>query len=357
MRLKLAIHALGRNPSSPDPHRRHSLAREHSRTLHASVKRFIKLYCIFSHHGLMFSHVDNLNWEHSMKPAPFNYARPATLEAAIALLREYDGEAKPIAGGQSLMPMLAFRLAAPALLVDIGRLPDLAHINISNQGVRLGALVRWCDIERNRQLDTAHPLLAEAIRHVAHYQIRNRGTLGGSLAHADPAAEAPGIAVTCDAEITIVGSNGRRTVGAADFFIGALTTDLAPDELIVEVHLPPWRAGRRWAFEEFARRKGDFAMAGIALFYDLDAAGCALDPHIGVIGVADKPMRLQQAEALLAGRKVTAATIAEVVAAIREAVDPPEDLHASAAYRRALIGTLAERALQRAAGISVMETV
>ncbi|MDB5775463.1 MAG: molybdopterin dehydrogenase [Herbaspirillum sp.] len=290
-----------------------------------------------------------------MKPPQFEYARPATLEQAVALLQAHDGDAKAIAGGQSLMPMLAFRMAAPSLLVDIGRLPDLAHIRIQADGVRLGALVRWCDIERNLALAAAHPLLCAAIAHVAHYQIRNRGTVGGSLAHADPAAEMPGIAVACDAHITVVGSAGQRRIAAADFFTGTLSTQLAADELIVDIHLPPWKPDRRWAFEEFSRRKGDFALAGIAVFFDMDDDGCALAPHIGVIGVADLPRRLHAAEAMLDGKKIDAALIASVAAAIGAAVDPPDDMHGSAAYRRALLGTLAERALARAAGIALTE--
>jgi carbon-monoxide dehydrogenase medium subunit len=205
-----------------------------------------------------------------MKPPPFDYVRAGSVEEAVVLLAEHGDEAKIIAGGQSLMPMLAFRMAAPKLLVDIGPIATLRRISVDDRGVTLGALVRWCDIERHAELSHAHPLLVEAIKHVAHYQIRNRGTIGGSLAHADPAAEFPGIAVACEAEIEVVGSNGPRTIVANEFFLDSLTTALAPDELIVSVRLPPWKLGRRWAFDEFARRRGDFALAGVALFYDLD---------------------------------------------------------------------------------------
>src|SRR5712691_1528939 len=204
-----------------------------------------------------------------MKPAPFEYQAPATLREAIDLLAA-DPEAIVIAGGQSLMPVLAFRLAAPSMLVDLRRVAGLGNIAVDDSGVRLGSRVRWRDIEDDRRLETAHPLLREAIAHVAHYQIRNRGTVGGSLAHADPAAELPGIAVTCDAELTVVGSGGARTIRAADFFTGPLTTGLRADELITELRLPPWPAARRWAFLEFALRQGDFALAGIALHYDED---------------------------------------------------------------------------------------
>lgn len=174
-----------------------------------------------------------------MKPSAFAYARPKTLDEAIGILAASEGEAKAIAGGQSLIPMLAFRLSTPKLLVDIGRIPGLNRIDVTDSGVHLGALVRWRDIERDSVLLRAHPLLVAAIRHVAHYQIRNRGTVGGSLAHADPAAELAGIAVTCEAEITTVGRVGKRKIAAANFFTGPLTTALEPDELVVELRLPP----------------------------------------------------------------------------------------------------------------------
>src|SRR5258705_671653 len=202
-----------------------------------------------------------------MKLPAFDYACPTTLPEAVQLLASGDGEAKALAGGQSLVPMLAFRLAQPALLVDLRKLSDLRGIRISEKGVTLGAMVRWRDIEDDKRLNTAHPLLKAAIAHVAHYQIRNRGTVGGSLAHADPAAEMPGIAVTCDAEIAVVGTSGQRVIKAADFFQGPLMTALTSDEIIVEVRLPAWPAGRRWGFEEFARRRGDFAIAAAALLF------------------------------------------------------------------------------------------
>src|SRR5215471_3452435 len=284
-----------------------------------------------------------------MKLPPFEYACPASVAEAVALLASRPGEAKPIAGGQSLVPMLAFRLAAPALLVDLRKLADLRKIAIGADGVRLGATVRWRDIQDEAALGTAHPLLKAAIAHVAHYQVRNRGTVGGSLAHADPAAEMPGIAVTCEAEIAVVGKSGARVIQAADFFQGALTTALTPDEIIVEIRLPAWPAGRRWGFEEFARRRGDFAMAAAAVFYDQDESGKARNAHVGVIGVADRPLRLPAVEDVLNGRAIDAATIAKAEAAASAAVDPQDDIHASAAYRCALVGTLVERALKRAA--------
>jgi aerobic carbon-monoxide dehydrogenase medium subunit len=285
-----------------------------------------------------------------VKPSAFEYESPATLGEAVRLLAAANGNAKVIAGGQSLMPMLAFRLAAPDLLVDLRHIPDLNAINVGVDGIRLGAKVRWCDIAGDRRLAAAHPLLAEAISHVAHYQIRNRGTVGGSLAHADPSAEMPGIALTCDALLTIVGAAGTRIEKAADFFTGPLQTTLKPDEILTEIRLPAWPPARRWAFKEFARRKGDFAMAGIAVFYDLDEQRRVSDIHIGAIGVADRPIRLAAAEAALKGSAVTASSIAATIAAARAEIDPPSDIHASAAYRRGLIGTLLERGLTQSIG-------
>ena len=283
-----------------------------------------------------------------MKLPAFDYACPTTLPEAVQLLAARD-DAKALAGGQSLVPMLAFRLAQPALLVDLRKLAELRGIRITENGVTLGAMVRWRDIEDDARLSAAHPLLKAAVAHVAHYQVRNRGTVGGSLAHADPAAEMPGIALTCDAEIAVVGKAGARVIKAADFFTGALATALAPDEIIVEVRLPPWPARRRCGFQEFARRRGDFALAAAAVFYDEDAGGRAINAHVGVIGVADRPLRLAAVEALLNGQTIDEATIAKAEAATAAAVDPPEDIHASAAYRRALAGTMVERALKQAA--------
>jgi carbon-monoxide dehydrogenase medium subunit len=287
-----------------------------------------------------------------MKLPPFEYACPANIAEAVSLLASHAGEAKVIAGGQSLMPMMAYRLATPSLLVDLRKLEGLDRIDVGKDGVRLGAKVRWRDILDSEALRSANPLLVAAIEHVAHYQIRNRGTVGGSLAHADPAAEMPGIAVVCDASITIVGKAGTRVVRAADFFVRALTTVLQPDEIITEVRLPAWPAARRWGFEEFSRRRGDFALGAVAAFYDLDGLDRVKDVHIGVIGASNRPRRIKDAEDVLNGRGVTVERIIEAGRTVSAAVDPPDDIHASAAYRRSLAGTLTERALMRAAGIA-----
>ncbi len=280
-----------------------------------------------------------------MKLPRFDYVSPTTVDEAVALLAAGNGTARILAGGQSLIPILAFRLAAPTMLIDLGRITGLDSIEIDDAGVRLGALVRWCDIETHLRLAAAHPLLGTAVRHVAHYAIRKRGTVGGSLAHADPAAELPGIAVVCDGELVVIGSSGTRTVQASAFFLGPLTTALQSDEVITEIRFPVWPAARRWGFQEFARRRGDFALAGAAVFYDLDSTGRATNSHIGAFGVGDRPRRLAAAEAMLDGRAVDADAIAATAKAAALAIDPPDDLHGSARYRRALFTTLVERAL------------
>src|SRR5277367_499477 len=180
-----------------------------------------------------------------MKLPPFEYACPTSISEAVALLASHGGEAKPLAGGQSLVPMMAFRIASPALLVDLRKLAELRQIKIADDGVALGAMVRWREILDDARLRTAQPLLVAAVAHVAHYQIRNRGTVGGSLAHADPAAELPGIAVTCEAEISTVGKAGPRSIKASDFFLGTLTTALRPDKIVTEIRFPAWPARRR----------------------------------------------------------------------------------------------------------------
>ncbi len=282
-----------------------------------------------------------------MKLPPFEYACPTSISEAVALLASHDGEAKPLAGGQSLVPMLAFRVAAPSLLVDLRKLADLRQIEITADGVTLGAMVRWREILDDTRLATAHPLLVAAVEHVAHYQIRNRGTVGGSMAHADPAAEMPGVAVTCEAQIAVTGKAGTRVIAASDFFVGPLMTVLKPDEIITEIRLPAWPAKRRFGFQEFARRRGDFALAAAAAFYDEDN-GRARNAHVGVIGVADRPLRLPSVEAVINGQKIDDVLIAKAEAATSAGVDPADDIHASGAYRKALAGVMVERALKAA---------
>jgi aerobic carbon-monoxide dehydrogenase medium subunit len=280
-----------------------------------------------------------------MKLPEIAYARPATLADAVALLA--DPEAKLLAGGQSLIPMMAFRLATPTLLVDIGRIPSLDQISVTAAGVSLGARVRWRDIERSQHLADAHPLLVEGIAHVAHYQVRNRGTVGGSMAHADPAAEMPAIALACNARIEVFGVDGTRSISADEFLVGPLTTALEPTDVLTGIVLPSWPSSRRFAFEEFSRRRGDFALAGACLFYDLDEAGKIMDPHVVVFGATEMPLRVLELEQFLSGKPAVAATFEAAADVASGAIVATDDLHASAAYRASLFGTLVERGLKR----------
>jgi len=281
-----------------------------------------------------------------MKLPDFDYHSPTSLDEAIALMATPN--ARVLAGGQSLLPIMAFRLAAPSALVDLRKIKGLDKIEITQDTIHLGPMVRWRDVERHEGLAAALPILTQAMEHVAHYQIRNRGTVGGSLAHADPAAEFPGIAVTCDARIHLAGANGKREVAAADLFVGPLETCLQDGEIITSIASPRWPKARRWAFEEFSQRRGDFALAGVALFYDVDGESRAQNVHIGVIGATDRPRRLPGAEAALNGHVISDEVIAKACAAASAEVDPPSDIHGSAAYRRSLVGTLLQRALVKA---------
>lgn len=282
-----------------------------------------------------------------MKFAGFDYAAPASVEEVIRVLAGAGEEAKLLAGGQSLLPTMAFRLAAPRLLVDLRKVGGLDGIQVDAAGVRLGARVRWCDILAHPGLRHAHPLLVRAVSHVAHYQVRNRGTVGGSLAHADPAAELPGVAVACEGILEVQGLRGRRDIPADGFFTGPLSTVLERDEVILALRLPAWPAGRRWAFQEFSLRRGDFALAGVALQGDL-AEGKLREVRVGAIGVGDRARRLKATEKALEGREVSAEALAAAVRVARDEVSPRGDLHASADYRRALFCTLLERGLREA---------
>ncbi len=286
----------------------------------------------------------------TVKPPPFEYVAATSVAEAVAALAAHNGEAKVIAGGQSLVPMLNFRLLAPSALVDINGIAALDFIEKTEAGgLRIGALTRHYALLTSADVAAAFPVISEAMRHVAHLAIRNRGTIGGSLSHADPAAELPMMAVLLDATLTVVGPAGERQVAAADFFDGALTTVLAEDELLTEIALPPLPAGHAWGFHEFARRAGDFALAAAAAILTIED-GDAAKVRLAVMGVDETPSRIAAAEAALNGQPVTDESIAAAVAAIRDAVDPPDDLHGSAGYRRHLVGGLMERAIRDALG-------
>ncbi len=284
-----------------------------------------------------------------MKMPKFEYASPHSVEEATRLLAENEGS-KVLSGGQSLLPILAFRLNYPSLLVDLKNIKGLSDIGIADDGVRLGARVRWCQIEDDKRLVAAHPLLVSTISNVAHYQIRNRGTVGGSLAHGDPAAEMPGFAVACDCTITAIGSGGVRKIAAGEFYTGALESVLEPDEIITELSIPKWPADRKWGFQEFSNRKGDFAIAGVTVFYDRNQDGEIQDAHVGVIGASSIPMRLRDVESILNGNRLTEDLIAAAKDCALSVVDPMEDSQISADYRRSLVGTLLSRILSGTAG-------
>ena len=287
-----------------------------------------------------------------MKPAAFAYARPDTLAGALAALAEHGGDAKPLAGGQSLVPTMNFRLAAPSVLVDLNRIDELAFLraDVGEEGeLRIGAMTRQRDAELDDRAARACPLLAEALGFVGHPQIRNRGTVGGSLAHADPAAELPAVLLAAGGRCRLAGPDGDRWVAADDFYDGVFGTARRPDELLVEVALPAAGPRSGAAFEETARRDGDFALAGVAVRLALDGAGRCAEVGIGLAGLGPCPVRAAGAEALLAGEAPTDDALEAAARKLAEECDPPGDMHASTDYRRRLARALAERALARAA--------
>jgi len=283
-----------------------------------------------------------------MKPPAFDYVRATSLDEALAALAAHDGEAKVIAGGQSLVPMLNFRLLAPSALIDINGVSELDFIREEEGGgLLIGALTRHHRLMTAPSVRDRFPVLAEAMRHVAHLAIRNRGTIGGSLSHADPAAELPMMAMLLDATLKLTGPSGSRNIAAADFFDGALATVMNEDEILTEVKLPGLPQATGWGFHEYAQRAGDFALAAVAATLT-SADGHAADVRLAVTGVDETPLRIAGAEAALGGRPIDAEGIAAAVAEVRAAVQPTDDLHGSADYRRHLVGGLVARALKDA---------
>ncbi|MFW6084088.1 MAG: FAD binding domain-containing protein [Gemmatimonadota bacterium] len=283
-----------------------------------------------------------------MKPAPFDYVRPASVEEAIALLGGGGDGAKVLAGGQSLIPTMNFRLAQPSLLVDLADLDELTGIRSSGDGgLWIGAMTRQRTVERSPLVREAAPLLADVMPWVAHPQIRNRGTIGGSLAHADPAAELPAVVAALEAAMVVRGPDGTRCVPAREFYLGLFTTALEPGELLVAVEVPPPGDGTRFAFEEVARRHGDFALAGVAVALTRDGGGTVSDAAVSLLGVDEVPV-LSTAASELIGRRPDPETVAAVADATAAALEPPGDIHATPDYRRHLAGVLTRRALERA---------
>jgi carbon-monoxide dehydrogenase medium subunit/6-hydroxypseudooxynicotine dehydrogenase subunit alpha len=280
-----------------------------------------------------------------MKPPAFDYEAPTSLEEALALLAERGADGKVLAGGQSLVPLLNFRLARPEVLIDVNGLQELSYLRREGGTLKIGALTRHASLEHSRLAETYWPLLTEAMGWVAHPQIRNRGTVGGSCAHADPAAELPVVMAALDARFRVASTRGERTLGAAEMFLGQLEPGIEPDELLVEIEVPPVAPGTGAAFVEFARRHGDFALGGVAAMVRLDADRTCRGAAIALLGAGPTPLRPADAEAALVGAPLDAATAAEAAKlAVRDAA-PTGDLHGSAEYRRDLIETLTRRAL------------
>ncbi len=283
-----------------------------------------------------------------MKPPRFDYHAPSSVDEALALLARYGGEAKVLAGGQSLVPLLNFRLARPAALVDLNRVSGLAYIREAEGQVRLGAMTRQRAIEFSPVVAGRVPLLGEATRLVGHLPIRTRGTIGGSIAHADPSAEYPAVLTALDGEVVARSPRGERLLRAGELFRSYLTTSLAPDEILTEVRLPAAPAGAGWAFEELSRRHGDFAIVGIAALVVRDGPRCAM-ARLAAAGAGAVPVRLRAAEEILEREGLGDAAIDAAAARAADLVSPDSDVHASAAYRRHLTGVLVRRALHRAA--------
>ncbi len=277
-----------------------------------------------------------------MKPAPFDYHRPASLAETFDLLDRYGDDGRILAGGQSLVPALNMRLATPRAVIDINRLPGLDAIRLTPEALVIGALARHEAVERSPLVREHAPLLALAMPHVGHAAIRTRGTFGGSLALADPAAELPACAVALEATIRVEGRRGRRDVAAAEFFRGIYTTALEPGELVTEVMIPRARLGWRCAFQELARRHGDFALVGLAACGRVDA-GALADSRLVFFGVGAGPVRARGAEAALKGRRPDANALAGAARALAADLDPPGDVHGSPALRRHLAGVLLGR--------------
>ena len=282
-----------------------------------------------------------------MKPAKFEYHAPASIEEALAILGRYDGEARVLAGGQSLVPMMNFRLATPSAIVDLNRIDGLANVEEDGEVIRIGSMARQRRLEFDPLVAAKLPLLREALRWVGHLPTRSRGPIGGSIAHADPAAEIPMVLQALEGEVVAHGPQGERRIPAQDLFHAALTTSLAPLEIITEVRFPAMPARAAYAVEEFARRKGDFAIAAVAVMLMRDGERC-IKARLATAGVGPASIRLRDAEAVLEQKGLSEDAIAEAADKAKAQVDPVADLNGSAEYRRHLTGVLASRAIAKA---------
>jgi len=282
-----------------------------------------------------------------VKPAKFNYQSPTSIDDALTILERYQGDARPLAGGQSLVPMMNFRLATPAAIVDLNRIPGLAGIEEADGVVRIGAMARQRQIEFAPLLRGKLPLLNEAMRWVGHLPTRTRGTIGGSIAHADPSAEIPMVLQALDGEVVARGPQGERRVEASELFTAPLTTSLMPDEILTEARFPVMPTGAGYAIEEFARRKGDFAIAAIAVMLVRDGERCTT-ARLATAGIGPIPVRLREAEAILQQRGLGEGAIAAAAEKAAELVEPMSDQNGSAEFRRHLTAVLTRRTVQKA---------
>jgi CO/xanthine dehydrogenase FAD-binding subunit len=284
-----------------------------------------------------------------VKPPRFVYHDPRSLDEALALMAAHGEEAKPLAGGQSLVPLLNFRLAYPEHLIDVNRVGALAGVRRSEGRLHTGAMTRQSTLEGSRLVAQNWPLLTEAVSYVAHAQIRNRGTVGGSVAHADPAAELPVAFTALDARFRVRSRRGERTIDPADFFVTHLTTTLAPDELLVEIEVPPLPRRTGHAFVEFSRRHGDFALGGAAVLLTLSDSGACERAAVALLAAAPTPVRASEAERLLVGERVDESVAAAAAERATADIEPTGDIHGSADYRKHLIGVMVSRAILAAA--------
>jgi CO/xanthine dehydrogenase FAD-binding subunit len=286
-----------------------------------------------------------------MKPAPFEYFAPKDITEALDLLARYGDEAKILAGGQSLMPLMNMRLARPRVLVDINRLPALSQIALGADGtLTIGALTRQRAVERASLVQTQYPLLAAVMPSLGHVQIRNRGTIGGSIVHADPAAELPALCLALEAELVLRSAVGQRTLNAADFFRSYLTTAIDPVELLVDIRFPPWQAQWRWGFQEVCRREGDFALVGAVAVLQMDHDAVCQAARLTMFGVGGAPCRPRRAEDILSGQRLEGRVLEQLANVVAAELEPDSDIHASAEYRREVGGVVARRAVETALG-------
>jgi CO/xanthine dehydrogenase FAD-binding subunit len=285
-----------------------------------------------------------------MKPAPFVYFAPADVEEALDLLAHYGDEAKLLAGGQSLMPLMNMRLARPRVVIDINRLSDLVYATPGADGtLAMGALTRQRAIERSSLIRAHHPLLAAMMPFIGHVQIRNRGTIGGSLVHADPAAELPALSLALEAKFVLRSATRQRVIDAADFFLTYLTTAIEPIEMLTEIRFPPW-CQWRWGVQEVCRRDGDFALVGAVVLLQMEDDAICRAARLTMFGVGGTPVRLHRAEAMLGGRRIDDRMLDDVAKVVADALEPDTDIHASAEYRQEVGGIVARRALKEALG-------